>query len=482
VKASLLKGSETLLNVILLVVPVYTVLLTPQTEYVYYGVVPERTYQYIPIEETDLSRGWRLIPSSIADRGYISILALQDGTQVRVYTLPGKELVYETTLNSMQKHYVALRNGTMFKIVSNKLVSVLLISPPPKGGVPGVNATEGPIATGFYTSVEGSYVGREFVMEASQGLLGFAVHIFALEKAEVTLTDEDGETQSYVLDANSYQRLRLKPLTTYRVTSTGNIMIQSGATDETGYIMRRSFFIPCAEGGFVGNRFYSKAIGTYDVMEENLFVISALEDTKVTVWDLGNRKILLEFNVKAGEPVSFKPKAYAIAVDSDKPITLQFLHSGSIKSSSGTAYGIGFSYMGVRPNEVTPFVLPTNSTIYAYIFTDKEANVMVDDVPMTVKPDEPFVISTPGLHTIYSNRNLILLLLHYPLTPEGQGINGFGVPVPCVETVNVNPGIILSPISGEGFTLPTNYIIMLAVIVTIMAVAILMMLRRRKRD
>ncbi|MGC8831506.1 MAG: hypothetical protein ACP5PQ_02880 [Thermoproteota archaeon] len=480
-KTGLLKGLAFLLTVILLTVPVYIVLLSPQAEYVYYGVVPGRIYQYTPVVETDLSKGWRLIPASVADHGYLSIVASQDGTQVRVYTLPDKTLVSEATLNSMQKHYVRLSNGTMFKIVSSKLVSVLLMSPPPGGGVPGVNATEGPIATGFYSSVEGSYVGREFVIEASQGHLGFAGHIFALEKAEVTLTDEDGETQSYTLEANSYQRIQFKPLKTYRVKSTGNIMIQSGATDETGYIMRRSFFIPCAEGGFVGNRFYSKAIGTYDVTEENLFVISALEDTKVTVWDLGNKKILLEFNVKAGEPVSFKPKAYAIAVDSDKPITLQFLHSGSIKSSSGTAYGIGFSYMGVRPNEVTPLVLPTNSTIYAYIFTDEEANVIVDDVPLTIMPDEPFILSAPGLHTVYSNRNLILLLLHYPLIPEGQGINGFGVTIPCLETVNFNPAIILSPISGEGFNLPVNHVMMLVILVAIIIVImVIVMLRRRK--
>ncbi|MEM2941190.1 MAG: hypothetical protein QW304_06545 [Thermoproteota archaeon] len=480
-KTGLLKGLGFLLIVILLAVPVYTVLLSPQAEYVYYGVVPERIYQYTPVVETDLSRGWRLIQASVTDHGYLSILASRNDTHVKVYTLPGKELVSEATLNSMQKHYVRLPNGTMFKIVSNNLVSIILISPPPRGEVPGINATEGPIVTGFYTSVYGSYVGREFIIEASQGHLGFSGHIFALEKAEVTLTDEEGETESYSLEANSYQRIQFKPLTTYRVTSTGNIMLQSGATDETGYIMRRSFFIPCAEGGFVGNRFYSKAIGTYDVLEENLFVISALEDTKVTVWDLGNRKVLLEFNVKAGEPVSFKPKAYAIAVDSDKPITLQFLHSGSIKSSSGTAYGIGFSYMGVRPSEVTPLVLPTNSTIYAYLFTDEEANVMVDDIPMTIMPDEPFILSTPGLHTVYSNRNLILLLLHYPLIPEGQGINGFGVTIPCVETVNFNPAIILSPISEEVLALPVNYVVMLVILmIIIVVIAVIVMLMRKK--
>jgi len=181
-------------------------------------------------------------------------------------------------------------------------------------------------------------------------------------------------------------------------------------------------------------------------------------------------KVLLEFNVKARTPVSFKPKAYAVAIDSDKPITCQFLHSGSIKSSSGIAYGVGFSYMSIRPDEVTPFVLPVNSTVYAYVFTDKEANVILDDVPMTIGPDEPFIISSSGLHTIYSNKNLILLLLHYPLIPEGQGINGFGVTIPCAETVNIKPIITLSPFSGKETYFPENCMMIILTILIVIAI------------
>jgi len=461
-------------------------LLTPQTEYVYYGVIPERIYDYDPVEETDLSKGWRLVTATVATQGYISILASEDGTTVRVYTLPDKRLVSEKTLNAMQKYYVSLPNGTMFKVVSNKVVSVLLISPPPRGGIPGVNATEGPIVTGFYLSVEGAYVGKEFVIDASQGLLGFLHRIFAVEDSEITITSEKGETQSFTLKANSYRNWKPDPLTTYRIVSTGSIMIQGGYMDVTGTNMQRSFFIPSAEGGFVGRRFYSGASDTSDegiLKEENWFIISALEDnTKVTVWDVANQKKALELNVNAGEPAYVKwveIKVFsAIAFDSDKPIAVQFLHSGSIKRGYGVATGAGFTYLGVRPNEEMPFVLPTNSTIYAYLFTSEDANVVVDDVPMTVRPDEPFILSTPGPHTIRSSKNLVLLLLHYPLIPPNQGINGFGVPVPCVQTVSVTPSVTLSPMSGEGPAIPMNYIIIIVVLIAIIAVVVI--LRRKK--
>ncbi|MEM2350967.1 MAG: hypothetical protein QXT26_00990 [Thermoproteota archaeon] len=484
----LFKSSEYLIILTILTIPVYTVLPTPQAEYVYYGVIPERTYQYVPVEETDLSKGWMLLLNSITDHGYISILALQDNTYVRVYTLPSKELVSEATLNRMQKNYVRLPNGTMFKIISNNLVSVTIISPPPRGGIPGVNATESPGVLGFYTSVEGAYVGREFMIEASQGLVGFGYMIFALEDAKVTLTDEKGETQSYDLKANSFKELMLKPLTAYRIVSTGNIMIQAGTPTLWG---SRSFFIPSAEGGFIGRRFYTRTSQTFDIKEENFFIISAVsEDSKVTIWDLSSRKVVSVLNVRVGEPVSAKltaveytPGVAAIMFDSDNPIVVQYLHSGNIRRSYGLAnWGVGFTYMSIRPGEDTPFMLPTNSTIYTYLFVSEEASILIDDIPITVRPDEPFIINTPGPHVIRSNKNLVLLLLHYPLTPPNQGINGFGVPVPCVQTVSVTPSVTLYPISREGFTIsPVNYVIIIIIVVLAVAVAGILLLRKRKK-
>jgi len=480
-KSVVFKGVGYFLVAIVLFTLAYTIPLTPQTEYVYYGVIPERIYLY-SLGEWYTSGRWLLEPGSLYYHGYISILAFQDGTHVRVYTLPDKSLVSEKTLNSMQKYYVKLPNGTMFKIVSNNPVSVLVFSPPPKGGIPGENATESPGIYGFYYTVDGAYVGKEFIMEASQGLSGFNYYIFALEKADVTLTAEDGSTRSLKLEANSYECIQLKPLTTYRVTSTGNIMIMG-----TGGWASRSLFIPSAEGGFIGRRFYMRTSQAFDAKEENEFIIFALEDAKVKVWDLTTRKIVSEINVKTGEPVRTKlravettPGVAAIALDSDKPILVQFLHSGSTIRSYGWAYGAGFTYMGIRPNEDTPFMLPTNSTVYAYLFTNEEANVLIDDIPIKIMPDEPYIITTPGPHKVKSDKNLILLLLHYPLIPPNQGINGFGVPVPCVQTVDAKPNITIKPITEEQAT-PINYIIIIAVAVVMVVIVVFVVLRRRKK-
>ncbi|MEM1557468.1 MAG: hypothetical protein QXR44_04180 [Thermoproteota archaeon] len=479
------KNVKEILTTLILIGSISILLATPQGEYVYYGVVPERIYRYLPVEQTDLSKGWYIDPATLGKTGYVSIVALEDNTRIQVYTVPDKKLVSEFLLNAMEKRYVPLPNGTMFKVVSNKLVSVLLMSPPPKGGVPGIDATEAVMATGFYPSTNGAYTGKEFVILASQGFLGFGYVIFAVEDAEVTITAEGGSMQTFMMKANTYKELQLDPFKVYKIVSTGNIMVQSGFTAYAAVEAQisKSFFIPSAEGGFVGRRFYSRTLRTFDAKEENEFIISALEDAKVTVWDLTNQKTITELKVKAGETARGKftvgtgTTGGALAFDSDKPITVQFLHSGSISRSYGISYGVGLTYMSIRPNEEVPFVLPTNSTIYAYLFSCEEANVYIDDVGMTIRPDEPFIINTPGIHKIRSNKNLVLLLLHYPLIPPYQGIAEFSVPIPCVQTVSITPGVALSPLGG-GPSIPISYII--AAVVFVAIIVVIVFLRKKK--
>ena len=68
------------------------------------------------------------------------------------------------------KHFVKIPNGTLFKVVSNKILSVLLVGGNVAGRELEPNLPEAPVAQTFYTSTEGSFVGREFVFIACQGL------------------------------------------------------------------------------------------------------------------------------------------------------------------------------------------------------------------------------------------------------------------------------------------------------------------------
>jgi hypothetical protein len=279
------------------------------------------------------------------------------------------------------------------------------------------------------------------------------------------------------LNANEFKTLSLSAYKAYRVTSTGNIMIQSGAPG--GWRTHRSFYLPSPGGGFVGKIFLSACVASWDPREENGFMISTLSDTKVTVWDMEFKRVLHKIEIATEGSAVVRPKASMIFLESDKPVSIAFYHSGSPKSSMGTAsYGTGVDYFSVRPNEETPFFLPTNSTVQAYIFADDEAQVRIDDIPVTIAAGTFFLLTAPGAHEILSDKPLIVQVIHWPLIPAEQGVDSFGVVVPCVQTVNLTPTVKLTPLAGEGF--PVMYALVGGVAAAAAAAGLLVMKRRAK--
>jgi len=427
-------------------------------EYVYYGVIPSRLYLYRPYQTThgsvDITKGWYLDKGSVQNSGFIAIVASKEDTHVKVYTLPEKRIVSEASLDFMESHFVQLPNGTVFKVVSDKPVTVLVFS----GKIPEPDAFEGITPNTFYLDVDGSYVGRDFVFMASQGLAGQPYHIFSLEPAEVTVIRDDGTKQSFRLNANEHKALSLKAFRVYQIKSTGNIMIQSGG------VGGRSFFTPSAEGGFVGRRFYSASRTSWNTITQYGFRISSLHDANVKIWDLQYKRLIEELKVKAGETVSVKPKAAdqaVIAVESDKPITFEFVHDGDIEPL--WSYGAGVSYVFIRPNEETPLYFPTNSMVEVYVFAYEDTLVQIDDLVLEMKADSYIQVSLQGSHKISSDKNIIIEMIHWPLIPPVQGIQSFGVVAPSIQAVSKSTNIALTPIVTEqNFPLTALWIICVA--------------------
>jgi hypothetical protein len=454
-------------------------------EYVYYGVTPARIYRYSPkhilMAGFDITKGWKLDVELVRKTALIGVAASEDETDLRVYTLQAESWILETEfrLNSMEKRFFALPNGTVFKIVSNHPVFVLLLSGLKDDKVPGPETFEGPLPYAFYPSTDGSYIGKEFVFIASQGLSGEPYHIFALENAEVKLTREDSAEFTFTLGPNSHIQLSLRAFTVYKVESTGNIMIQSGSPGGS------SFPVPSAEGGFLGRRFYTTSEDRWDKVRDYSFVICALEDTKVKIWDLPYKKVLEELEVKAGETVMTRPEPagpeYVIAVESEKPITFFFIHSGNVFQTYGWSFGRGVTYLYVRPNEEVPFYLPTNSTSEVYVFAYEETQVRIDDVPVTISADSFFQFRTSGTHRIQADKNVVIQIIHRPLIPPIQGVDGFATTVPCIQAVNTAPRTRLTPIAGgEGF--PATYLIAGAATAILAAAAGIIAVKRRSRQ
>jgi hypothetical protein len=128
-------------------------------EYEYYGYVPAKIWQYNLTDPNNVNSAWRFDTTSRETAGLVAITGMEDDTHVEVYSLDNGSLVSETTIDSMQKHYVLFKNGTFFKVVTDKLANILLLNydsiPLDYGSL-----TSYPLPFTFYYDVNGAYVGK----------------------------------------------------------------------------------------------------------------------------------------------------------------------------------------------------------------------------------------------------------------------------------------------------------------------------------
>ncbi|MEM2129432.1 MAG: hypothetical protein QXZ70_02415 [Candidatus Bathyarchaeia archaeon] len=430
-----------------------------QQEYTYYGYVPAKMWQYNLVDDNDLNSGWTFESGSASSAGLVVAVGMHDNTHVKVYSLDNGSLVSEAIINGLEKHYTVFRNGSFFKVVTDQLACVLLLD---YGSVPFGNESNMPTPKTFYQSTSGTYADKEFILLATAGdFISAQYTIFALEDAEITVTREDGQKWEYTLKANSWKTLMLlPPLAAFKVESTGNIMIQSGSLPDA-WGEPQTFFVPSVEGGFVGKTFYSWSTTSWDATESYGFRVSAAEDTTVTVWNLETKEIILKAEVKANSGLGFKPKAPAIVVQGDRPITLAYLHNGSLENINGrgmySAYGSGVSYFGVKPSEETSIYLPVDSFVEAYIFSNEETEITLDSEVYTIGADSYHLLTQPGTHLIRSNKNVVVEVLNWPSTPEYQGLQYDGVQIPSIQTVSTVSNVKITPLEAG---IPIMYILM----------------------
>ena len=195
--------------------------------YTYYGYVPAKMYAYNLTEPNDPpsdSNPWQLNTATPSRAAVLAVVGMEDNTHVKVSYLNGA-VVSEATINNMQKHYVIFPNDTLFKVETSKLACVLLLNygarPLSDEGIATYqNSSQAidawvlackarssyPLPFTFYQSVDGAYVGTEFVLMAVQWNIYQQYTIFALEKSEVTVTREDGQERIYSLGANTWRR------------------------------------------------------------------------------------------------------------------------------------------------------------------------------------------------------------------------------------------------------------------------------------
>ena len=462
--------------------------------FTYYGVVPVKICRYILNDGNNRTSGWilgfdnmTLTTGSpgldgrlVATKSLLAVVASEDGTNFEVYNLVTSQLIASGTIGSMEKRLILMDNGTAFKVVSDKMVSVLLLN---YQQLPSEDVTEGPTPATYYTSTDGLYVGKEFVFMASEYQSGTFFTILAIEKSTVTVTDEDGGQNTYSVETNMYKNIVLTPFKVYKIESTGNIMVQSTAMRAGDSIP--CFTVPSAEGGFVGKFFLTESVKSWDANRDLGYRIMASEDANVKVYDLETKQVINEFSVTGGNGIGFRPIANAICVESDKPISMSYIHNSSIEQARSITggyggefygYGIGVTFITIRSNEDTVFHMPVDANVEAYFFASEATQLTIDSITQTIQANSGFMYTTLGTHTVSADHNVILQVNFWPLEPEYQGDWYTGAAIPCVETANTNPTVTITLI-GEGF--PMMYLIVGVGVAAVAVIVGIFFLRRR---
>jgi len=441
---------------------------------VYYGLVPPGIFWYNP---DPTHPPWGLINETLTREAFLAVAGNHDGTSVKLYELPGGALLADTRLNKMEKAVFPLPNGSFFKLVSSAPVTAVLM-----GGVGVERGLFGQPAdieatSTFYTDVDGRYAGKEFIfipVHAKTVHYDLPVRVLALEDSEVTVSDANGSTvASFKLSANQERSLALISAAVYRLVSTGRVMVQ-------GFAAERSLYYPAVEGGFVGKTFYGiisyTDITVYQTFHASIMV-TAVEDSKITLYDAKYGKKTFDANVQGGQTFEIDVgnpdlKTSQMVLESDRPVMVM-LETGTGGRSGGTwilsAGGIGFT--GLKAGQTAYVNVPKGWT---YAFAAQETVLSVDDVTVRVPADGYFPIPT-GTHKLSADANIIVESIN--VENEKEGLPTFATCLPSAQSLALsNENLRLKPVVSE--ELPWMYIGVGVVVVVVVAV---LLLSRRKR-
>jgi len=445
---------------------------------IYYGFVPPGIFWYKLGQ-----KGWfnpeeaTLVNETITREAFLAVAGNHDSTSVKLYELPSGRLLADTRLDKLGKAVFALPNGSFFKLVSSAPVTAVLM-----GGV-GVERglfgqprhVEG--TSTFYADVDGRYAGKEFIfIPVHAKSLGFysdlPVRVLALEDSEVTVSDANGSTvASFRLLANEERGLALISTAVYRLVSTGRVMVQ-------GFAAPRSLYYPAVEGGFVGKIFYGiiSSAGTtvYQFLQASL-IVTAVEDSKITLYDAKYGKKTLDTNVQAGQILEIDAgspdlKTNQMVLRSDRPVMVMLQTRTGGKSGETWPYSAGgIGLAGLKAGQTADVNVPKGWT---YAFAAQETVLSVDDVTVRLPADGYFPIPT-GTHKVSADANIILESIDLE---EKEGLPTFATSLPSAQSLALtNENLRLKPVVSE--ELPWTYI---GVGVLVAAVVAVWQLSRRK--
>lgn len=373
-------------------------------QYVFYGYAPPT------VKPVFYRQAYGPMHRYVGSSPELTIVGIHNGTSGEVYNLADKGAIASFTIDRMELKRVSLANETYFKVVSDKLVSVLL-----SGG--GWKTDGGHGVSTFYPSTEGGYAGHEFVFAPVNSTNG--LHIFFIDDARVTIQDAKGSVIAE-LEATAGEtkvaylkrlpsEVDLLSLEAYRAESTGRIML-------AGLGPNSFLYLPSLTGGFVGKHFLT-------VLDYCVVMVVALEDAEAAFYDLRRPSwhvTLLGPDVKiglgSGDWYNTSDVRAPTRIESTGNISVLI---GDCKGwwgswwgpyVSGLAYperiGDDVSFVVVRPDQEFGFFVPSEAVIFAH----EESIVEVDGAMVTVKEDE-YLRLAQGVHTVKASAPVTIEIL-----------------------------------------------------------------------
>jgi len=417
------------------------------------------------------------IPSVVPDYGTLLVTGNHNNTHCRIYSLPDKRLLEDFTLDKYELKAFNLPNGTLFKITSDKFITVLI---------------KGRTEAGYYKSdvtttlpsVDGTYIGKEFVFPVTTGSIEFTPYrIFSLEDAMVKIFRADGTLLKEIrLPANGFSGFAAENGTVYHIVSTGYIEVAT-------FTFAEDYFVPAATGGFVGKTFYGSADRTQGGRGEGHYrrytYISSIEGATVKIYDLNVHKFVKEVKVPPRSIVSIDTKNIfthatfetgAYILTADRPVSVLYLsnYTGFL-NLQGYLSGLegGVSVIGVGPDEKALVMIVGPE---AYVFASKDCILTLNDLEFRLAADE-YLALEPGIYEVSTTQPVIIETVEFAPLKEGYYLTGFAEALPAVETFDLTPADLKIKQPTEESNL-TYY--MIAGVVAVAIILLVLLMRRRK--
>jgi hypothetical protein len=421
--------------------------LNAETQHVYFGYVP------LNVEETQ-----------------VYIVGNHDDTSVDVYSLPELGTLAEFVVDRFEERSMQVPSGSMFKIISDKPVTVIL------AGGSDIAAVNASIST-FYTSVEGGYLGREFIFRTfyKEEGSGGVYTVYALEESKVAVYDSSGaEVKSFKLSANEFKDFVLDTSKVYRITSTGYIMLQSFFVLNLGHGSGawKSHAVPSLEGTFVGKHFGERCTypGYYSGGSEPPldFIFSSSSDAKIRFYDHSSRAKFKEETIQAGTKKSFSFQMQHLFFETSEPATLFAIANGG-----------GLLVAGLKAGEAAYIYVPSEES---FLFTYTQTVLSLDEIQYSLEADSAFQLPM-GLHKIEADKTVVFTIVHRGWkSGVGSFETSFGACLPSIQSLELEyPEIKVLPLEETPWLLYAEAAAAVVIVVVAVFVAKKVISRRMSR-